>query len=198
MRADKAEWEDDTFFGMDWSYLLNVLHKQDFEKVYAHDFKEPGRNNTEEFNLWVRRDKGYLVSADSYHEKSNSVHLYYELALPDSYENLTERQHEFIWKLGGSRNALIINGAIAPSLFYRFDAREGLVRELQKVEGSTLSTNVPWKCVFPREFPFLQLYDFADAKVKEAEDSLENLSIKNKRTLDKLPKDVQEMLGWLA
>ena len=200
MKADQAEWEEDTFFGMGWKYLLGVLQKQGFEQVYAHDFQEPRHNNLEEFIIWVRRDKGFLVSADSYWQKDtvHSAHLYYELTLPSSYESLTEEQRNFIWKLGGSRNALIVNGSIAPALFYQFDGRERLVRELRKLEAAPLSTNVTWKNVLPDELNLLQLYDFASAIVKEAENYREDQYIKNKRTLDKLPEDIQKMVGWIV
>ena len=203
MKTDKAEWEGDTFFNMSRDYFLNILQKQGFELVYTNDFKATtwGKDNTEEFNVWVNRDKGYLVSANSYSKKSkiNSTHLYFELALPATYERLTETQRDFIYKIRGSREALIVNGSMVANLFYRLDAREGLVRSLQEVESSTLSTNVPWKNVLPRQLYLLQLYDFADVQKMgaETETPFGSLQIKNKRTLDKLPKDIQEMLGWI-
>ena len=183
--------------------VLRILQKQGFERVYAHDFKElvGNRNNTEEFNVWFNRNKGYLVSADSCSEQRrvNSAHLYFELALPASYESLTKTQRDFIYNIIGNREALIVNGSMVANLFYRLDAREGLVRKLQEVEASTLSTNVPWKNVLPRQLYLLQLYDFADAHKEEAEAEtlFGSLQIKNKRTLNKLPKDIQEMLGWV-
>ena len=92
MKQDKAEWENETHLGMKWDYFLNILQEQGFEQVYAHDFQELSRNNTEEFNVWVRRDKGFLVSTESYGQKEavNSANLYYELALPAPFESLTE------------------------------------------------------------------------------------------------------------
>lgn len=197
MKADKAEWVGDTFLSMDWSYLLKVLLKQGFEQAYAHDFQELRYGNTEEFIVWVKRDKGYLMCANSYSEKTsvNNAHLYYELALPSTDESLTKRQREFIWKLHGSRNAIIVNGAIAPSLLYEFDAREGLVRELQTLEEEVLPTNAPWEHIFPGEFYRLQLYDSVSAKLKEADDYRENLRLKNMRTISMLPNDIQKMLG---
>lgn len=177
MKTDKAEWNEDTYHGMSWGYFHNVLKKQGFEQVYAHDFKDSRSDNTEEFNVWVKRDKGYLVSADSYSEKSiiNSANLYYELALPDSYDNLTEIQHDSISRLRGSRSPLLVDGSIAASLFYLIDARRELVRNLREVEESTLSTNVPWKNALPSQLHFLQLYDFADAKVNETDNFIETL-----------------------
>ena len=200
MKADKAEWENDTFLGMKWDYFLDVLKRQGFEQAYAHDFQELRHNYTEEFAIWVRSDKGFLVRADSCCQKDavNSADLYYELTLPSSYESLTEEQRNFIWKLRGSRNALVIDNVIAPALFYQFDGRERLVRELQKLEAAPLSTNVPWKNVLPDELNLLQLYDFASAIVKEAENYREDQYIKNKRTLDKLPEDIQKMVGWIV
>lgn len=203
MKADKAELEGDTFFNMSRDYFLNILQKQGFEMVYAHDFKNTtwGKDNTEEFNVWVNRDKGYLVSADSHSEKSkiNSANLYFELALPKSYGSLTKTQQDSFYKIRGSREALIVNGSMVANLFYRLDAREGLVRNLQEVESSTLSTNVPWKNVLPRQLYLLRLYDFTDVQKMEAETETPFgfFLIKNKRTLNKLPKDIQEMLGWV-
>ncbi len=201
MKADKFEWEGDTYLGMRWNYFLNVLQKQGFERVYAHDFRKSERdgNNTEEFNVWFNRNKGYLVSADSYSTRVNSAHLHFELALPESYESLTKTQCDFIYNFIGNREALIVNGVMVANLFYQLDAREGLVRKLQQVEASTLSTNVPWKTVLPHQIYLLQLYDFADVHKEEAEAEMPfgSLQIKNKRTLNKLPKDIQEMLGWV-
>ena len=201
LKQDKAEWENDTHLGMKWDYFLGVLQEQGFEQAYAHNFQESWRNNTEEFGIWIRRDKGYLVSADSYWHKDavNSANLYYELALPAPYESLTEEQHRSLVRIRfqGSSVPLEANGSMVGYLNIK-DGRDGLVKYLQELESSGLSTHVPWRNVLPRELWYVRLYDFEDAKIQEAEAFRDNMIIKNKRTLDKLPKDVQEMLGWIA
>ena len=200
MKADQAQWEGDTYYSMEWNYFLKTLQREHFERVYAHEFKEPNLSTTEEFTIWVRRDRGYVVSANSSTKKSRvlSAHLYYELALPSSYESLTEKQHDFTSKGRGDKTPLLVGDSIAPSLFYAIDAREGLIRELRELEESTLSTNVPWRYVLPDRFSYLQLYDPVTVKTRESEDYEEDQRIKNTRTIAKLPRDIQEMLGWVA
>lgn len=198
MEADKAEWEGDTFFSMSWDYLLNVLQKQGFEKVYAHDFAY--REGMEEFGVWVKKENGLLLHADSYNGKTevSSTALCYELALPAPFESLTEDQHSIIVRIRfqGNSASLKVGDSIV-GYFNTIDTKKRLIRYFGDLEASGLSTNVPWKYTLPQELWSLKLYDFVDAKEKEAETVVDSWKIKNERTMNKLPKDVREMLGWV-
>ena len=191
-KSARYEILNDTYFGMSWEEYESILIGNKFEKVFSYGFKDTNDpNSKEEFAVWVRRDKGFFLTAESYDSKKtvNSTRLYYELSwLIDGkeFDELEKISANQILEDTGSIPCLDDKGRIVTRAIEK-DVREGLVEHLQNLEESGMQLNNPWKFL---DNHYLFLCDYSETEHDEYD---YKASTKGKITL--LPKDVQAMIG---
>lgn len=183
-KAEFLELVGDTHMETSWNKLENILMGNRFEKVSSYMFND--HNGSDEFAIWARREKGFLLLAESYGTGVNRVNLHYELPVGND-DALS--QMVFFQVLEGTLNGPCFDESDAHVAQYvSIDGREGLVGHIQKIEGAGISPNVPWR-FYPDHF--LWLCDFSEEKQKDY-DSKEI----RKRKLSALPDDIKEMIGY--
>lgn len=193
-REEKARYEmlNDTHFGMTWKEYEEILKGVKFEKVFSYifdDCRDP--EIKEEYAIWARRDKGFLLTAESYDNRRviNNTKLYFELStLIDGREPDEVERIELDRLMKGSCGPCLDENRREVAQAMSYIAIEGLVGSLQMLEESRFQTNNPWQ--FP-ENQFLWLCDYTETKDK----GYDSKAIAE-RKLAQLPEDVQAMIGY--
>jgi hypothetical protein len=195
----KFKQAKDTHLRMGWEEYEFILDQNKFERVMAYDFRDTfDRKRKEEFGIWVRPDKGFLLTAESYGGKKdvNSTKLYYELSWRINGEEFGELESSMVWDvLSGTGNGPCNVGKDHVARDVSRDAREGLITYIRNLEESPFQTNVPWK-FFDKHF--LWLCDYSETKKKKFFGKSYDYETIARKKISKLPKYAQEMLGVKA
>lgn len=193
----KREWYSmvsDTYQSMPWQDFNNILIGNRFERVLCYDFSsKSGSGEIDEFAVWARKDRGFLLIAKSYNGKKvmDGANLHYELSLLIDGRELDELEDLIVWDsvLARASNGPCIDSKdrhVARDV--DFDCREGLVEYIQKLEASPLQTNVPWK--------FFNEHNLWLLHPGESDSLNKSAKVIIQRKIQMLPKYVQVMIGF--
>ena len=118
---------NDTYFGMSWDYLMNILKENGFKVGTEWEFVDDQWDNTthEKAGIYYRED-GVVVFAESYSNKKsvNSGKCFYEL---QRKEDIEKQDFRMLVRTGHSWED-------GNKLENEIDAREGLIHNLKKAE----------------------------------------------------------------
>jgi hypothetical protein len=176
---------------MGWKEYQRILFENKFDNVLVYDFKDThDKGKMEEYSIWARKDKGLLLTAESYggKESVNSTNLYFELSFIFGGKEPDEIQRLMLWDVleGASHGPIIDKNDRHIARSVSADARFGLVSRLSKLEKPGIQTNNPWQYYSEH---FLWLLDYSETK--EPYDS----KAINAKKVAQLPLDVQIMIG---
>jgi hypothetical protein len=188
MKRKKYLRESDTHFNMSWKYYETLLKNNKFEKILGYEFDSPHQTGKENFGIWIRPDKGFLLTADSYRKDVSSTNLYFELSWRINGREFDEIELGLIGGImagNGSSPCNIGKEHLARAV--NRDAREGLIEYISELENSPFQTNSPWKFF---DEHFLWLCDYSETK-KEDYDWKQIA----RRKIARFPKQAREILG---
>jgi hypothetical protein len=193
LRGEKLKAKRDTFYGMPWRYYNNLLFEHGFDKVFSYEFRDTYNPSTmEEYSIFARRDRSFLLTAESYNSKKvvNSTKLHFELSLLFDGKPLEELMERCLWNCleGCSHGPCFDSRDEHVARHATCDVREGFVSFLSKIETMKNQLNSPWK--FYKDH-FLWLCDYSETKDR----GYDYKKINEKKILA-LPLDVQRMIGF--
>ena len=195
-KEDKLAMQNDTYYNILFEDFEAVLVGNKFERIFSYGFPSRGGSaKINEYSFWAKPDQGLLLTLESYlgfpNKKGvNNAKLYFELGFPEIFEDMSDFQkQEYIDLISGSSGSRVItheDGTDYCSISR--DVREGLASYLDILNGSTLKPNIPWKNLSEH------MIWFCDHK-EISEKGYDSQKI-NKEKITKLPKNIQEMMGF--
>ncbi|MFC1685428.1 hypothetical protein ACFLZZ_00215 [Nanoarchaeota archaeon] len=208
-KAAKLNAKGDTYRDISWKGFHKVAEEKNFEKCFSYNFTyypEYGGEKVEEFVVWAQKEKGMLLTGESYfvspsERRVNSAMLNYELLMPAPWDKLDKIQELILINMMGRGSSCPTGSGLEDNgkpIFdddfttycKDFDSREGLVEHLDmlgRAEVCGFKTDSPWK--FYDEH-FLWLCDSGESQVKRR-----NYREIAKKKISQFPKDVRAMLG---
>jgi hypothetical protein len=190
--VNRFRLKKDTYYNMTWKEYNNLLFEQGFDRVLSYEFMDPSRfKNIEEYSIFARLDRGLLLVAQSYNNKSvlNSTSLYFEISFLVNNKLFPELEniiHSDVLR-GTTNSGCFDENREYAARQVEVDVRQGLISYLSRLEPFRNQLNVPWK-YFKNDF--LWLLDFSETKQK----NYDYVKI-NERKIAALPTDVQKMIG---
>jgi hypothetical protein len=165
----------DTFFNMEWQTFKDLLTRKGFIEGYSYHFL--GGEYNEEYIVWYNLDKGWVISAESYGEKSvNGGKLYAEIRAnsKDDWNDI------FMWMSSGG-----LLDESAGTFSTSHDVREGLFSKLDELgkHGQFLSA-------WTEKNKFLWFLDYSETRI-------ENHDYKkiSQSKIDKFPAELRKLIG---
>jgi hypothetical protein len=173
---------NDTYFGMSWQYLKDLLKENGFINGYSYEVKYTCYSSTtdEEMIIYYHPEKGLVVWAESYSNKTsvNRGTLYGEIKANNEEDATIIRK----WMSTGGfidRDELIHTTA--------HDIREGLFSKIDTLEtGGTFLTK------WTKKDRFLWFVDYIETKVEGYD--YEQIT---KDKIGKCPKELQNIIGGI-
>lgn len=168
IKRKNMQQKRDTYYGMSWKDYNDILFEHGFDKVLSYNFKDTFNPSTlEEYSIFVRKDRGFLLTAESYGSKKtvNSTMLYFELNFLINGKEAGEIEYPMLWnglERCSSKPCLVNDKHVARSASR--DAREGFVGFLSKLETLKPQLNSPWEFY---DDHFLWLLDYSETKEKK-------------------------------
>lgn len=153
VKKDYLKSIGDTYFGIKWQEFLDLITTYGFIQGYSEDFIDGkgGNTKTEQMVLYYHKEKGLILHAESYSDKTsiNSAKVYGELTCAEP----TQEQ----WKaLTGFSHGALCEGNVD----FNVDGREGLLFHLETV-SSSFELNQRWN-----KIPFLWFLNYTDTRNK--------------------------------
>lgn len=121
----------DTYFSMTWDYFKDLIKQKGFINGYTYEFnyQSHGRVTKEEIIIYYHPQKGLVIYAESYDNKTsvNGGDLYGEVQANN------EDSEEIIWKWISTGGCIDRNNRIYST---QYDIREGLFSKLAILESA--------------------------------------------------------------
>ena len=156
---------NDTYMGMSWSYLVELLKSKGFRIEYEYDFKGTGYGDSEETAaIFLNKENGLVIWAESFFNRKsvNSGKLYGEFKV-DSLDEVSKIS-EYLGSNGCiDRDKLIFH--------FDYDIREGLFSKLE-----TISEVVKFLPIWSEKNKFLWFLDFTEKDRDDADDNYKEIT----------------------
>lgn len=183
----------DTYRDMPYRYFQDVVFENGFDRVMKYDFFDTHeKERKEEFSIWARKDLGMLLTSESYYGKTqiNSFCLYYELPTVIDGRELNQEENEQFWQLtyGTGSGPCLDERKVYLARAFNYGNLDGLISHVRGIARGPVKPNVPWKFYKKHH---LWLCDYSETNARQEHEEI------NKRKISQLPKDVQEMIGFV-